>query len=374
MKDSLRVSIADLVLQYNSIKDKIEDVVTRTLRGGSYIMGENVKALEAEFAHYCGVGYALGVNSGTDALWLSLQALGIEAEDEVIVPAFTIIVDAAVVCQLKARPVFVDIDPATFNLDPGQLSARITKKTRAIIVVDLFGQTADMEPILAIAKRHNIPVIEDACQAIGAQYSGRKAGALGDLGCFSFYPTKNLGAYGDGGMVTTNDKTLADKIRLLRSHGDAGQYNHIMIGHNSRLDEIQAAILRVKMQYVDSWNRARRSNAQRYNSALGSVNNLTVPLEHADCYHVYHQYTIRIAKRDELRRHLQEHGITSLVYYPIPLHLQKALGHLGYHLGDFPESESTCQQVLSLPVYAELESAKLDYVIEQIKSFFKAAR
>ncbi len=371
MKDSIRVNIADLLSQYNSVKDEVDEAVNKVLRSGSYIMGANVKELETEFAYYCGVEHAIGVNSGTDALWLSLQALGIEPGDEVIVPAFTIIVDAAVICQLKAIPVFVDIDPAIFNIDPTQLSKRITKRTKAIIAVHLFGQTVDIDPIMEIAKSHNIKVIEDACQAIGAQYKGRKAGSLADIGCFSFYPTKNLGAYGDGGMITTNDKTLDVKIRLLRHHGDAGQYNNIVIGHNSRLDEIQAAILKVKLKHLNSWNRARRDNAQRYNSALRSIKGLTTPQEHTDCYHIYHQYTIRTSERSELQRHLREHGIASFVYYPIPLHMQKALSQLGYRPGDFPESESACQQVLSLPVYAELESVKLDYVIMQIQSFFR---
>jgi len=370
----MKVNIADLVSQYGAIQDEIEDVVTKTLRSGSYILGENVRAFETEFARYCGVDYAIGLNSGTDALWLSLLALNIEPADEVIVPAFTIIVDASVVCQLKARPVFVDIDPVTFNIDPDQLAKKITKKTRAIIAVHLFGQTADMELINVIARSHNIPVIEDACQAIGSQYKERKAGSLGDIGCFSFFPTKNLGAYGDGGIVTTSDKLLADKIRLLRHHGIAGQYDSVIVGHNSRLDEIQAAILRVKLRYVDTWNQARRDNARAYNSALGSMESLTVPREHADFQHVYHQYTIRTQKRNQLQQYLQEHDITSLVYYPKPLHTQKALTYLGYKPGDFPQCESACRQVLSLPVYAELESDKLNYVIQQVQSFFKASK
>jgi dTDP-4-amino-4,6-dideoxygalactose transaminase len=364
--------MADLALQYGGIKDELEKAAITVLRSGSYILGENVKALEAEFAQYCGAQHAIGVNSGTDALWLSLQALDIKPDDEVIVPAFTIMADASVVCQLKARPVFADINPSTFNIDPKDLSKKITKRTKAIIVVDLYGQTVDIEPIIAIAKRYDIAVVEDACQAIGAMYKERKAGTLADIGCFSFYPTKNLGAFGDGGMVTTNDKTLADKIRLLRHHGDAGQYNNIIIGHNSRLDEIQAAILRVKFQHLDAWNQARRNNAKSYNSALGGISGLITPREQNGCYHIYHQYVIRTHKRDELRRHLKESGITTLVYYPIPLHLQKALGYLGYSQGDFPQSESACQEVLAIPVYAELEPTKRNYVIKQIQSFFKS--
>lgn len=370
--DAVRVNIAELVAQYASVKEEIEEAVLRVLRSGRYILGENVKALENELARYCDVEHVIGVNSGTDALWLSLMALGVGPGDEVIVPAFTIIVDAAVVCQLKAKPVFVDIDPSTFNLDSNRLEERITERTKAIIVVHLYGQMADMDPILAVARCHGIGVIEDACQAIGAQYKGRKAGSIGDVGCFSFYPTKNLGTYGDGGLITTNDQALAEKIRLLCSHGDIGQYNHVVIGHNSRLDEIQAAILRVKLRRIDAWNNARRENAHHYSSALRNIKDLITPKEHSKCYHVYHQYTIRTSQRDELGSFLRQRGVSNFVYYPIPLHLQKALAHFGYCKGAFLESERVAQKVLSIPVYAELERAKLNYVIEQIKHFFQS--
>lgn len=367
------VNIADLVAQYANIKEEIEDAVLKVLRSGRYILGENVKALENELTRYCDVENVIGVNSGTDALWLALMALGVGPDDEVIVPAFTIIVDAAVVCQLKAKPVFVDIDPLTFNLDSNRLEEKITKRTKAIIVVHLYGQMADMDPILAAARSHGIGVIEDACQAIGAQYKGRKAGSIGDVGCFSFYPTKNLGTCGDGGLITTNDQALDEKIRLLCSHGDIGQYNHVMIGHNSRLDEIQAAILRVKLRRIDAWNNARRENAQHYNSALQSIKDLITPSGHSDRYHVYHQYTIRTGKRDQLQHYLKVHGVGTAVYYPIPLHMQKALNNLSYNVGEFPESEKASKEVLSLPVYAELDPTKIDYIIDQVRSFFETS-
>lgn len=367
----MKVNIADLVSQYQSVREEIDGAVIRTLQSGRYILGDNVKALEDQLAHYCNTQYAIGVNSGTDALWLSLMALGVGQGDEVIIPAFSIIVDAAVVCLLKAKPVFADIDASTFNLAPGALEKRITDRTKAIVAVHLYGQTADMDPILAIAQRHGIPIIEDACQAIGARYKERKAGSMGEAGCFSFYPTKNLSTYGDGGLITTNNRALAEKIRLLRTHGDVGQYNHILIGHNSRLDEIHAAILGVKLGRIDAWNQKRRKNAYRYTSALQGIKGLKIPEEHDSCYHVYHQYTLRSRKRDALRGYLKSQGVVTAVYYPIPLHLQRALAYLGYHPGDFPECEKASQEVLSIPVYAELELDKIEYVIDRIYSFFE---
>lgn len=367
----VRVNIADLVSQYRGIQAEIEEAVVRVLRSGSYVLGENVRALEAEMASYCGVKYAVGVNSGTDALLLALMALDVGPGDEVIVPAFTIVVDAAVACLLKAKPVFVDIDPGTFNLDVNQLEKRITERTKAIIAVHLYGQMAEMDKILAVAGAHGIAVVEDACQAIGGEHRSRRAGSIGQIGCFSFYPTKNLGAYGDGGLITTDDEALWQKIRLLRAHGDVGQYDHVAIGLNSRLDEIQAAILRVKLKRVDIWNDARRRNAQRYSASLGAVDGLEVPRQMAESRHVYHQYTIRVQNRDRLQQYLREHNITTAIYYPVALHLQKALRHLAYKPGDLPASERASREVLSLPVYAELEADKIDYVIDRVGSFFR---
>ena len=368
----MRVNIADLVSQYRGIQAEIEEAVVRVLRSGSYVLGENVRALEAEMARYCGVRYALGVNSGTDALLLALMALDVGPGDEVIVPAFTIIVDAAVVCLLRAKPVFVDIDPNTFNIDVNQLEQRITERTKAIVAVHLYGQMAEMDKIVTIALAHDIAVVEDACQAIGAEHRSRRAGSVGQIGCFSFYPTKNLGAYGDGGLIATDDEGLWQKIRLLRAHGDVGQYDHVTIGLNSRLDEIQAAILRAKLTRVDTWNDARRRNAQRYTASLEAVDGIEAPRQTADSHHVYHQYTIRAKNRDSLQQYLKEHDITTAIYYPIPLHLQKALNHLTYKPGDFPASERASREVLSLPVYAELEADKIDYVVDLVRSFFSA--
>jgi len=372
-KDKLvRVNIADLVSQYRGIQAEVEEAVVRVLRSGSYVLGDNVRALEAEMARYCGVRYALGVNSGTDALLLALMALEVGPGDEVIVPAFTIIVDAAVVCLLRAKPVFVDIDPSTFNIDVNQLEQRITERTKAIVAVHLYGQMAEMDKIVTMARAHDIAVVEDACQAIGAEHRSRRAGSVGQIGCFSFYPTKNLGAYGDGGLITTDDEGLWQKIRLLRAHGDVGQYDHVTIGLNSRLDEIQAAILRAKLTKVDTWNNARRRNAQRYTASLEAVDGIEVPLQTADSHHVFHQYTIRAKNRDSLQQYLKEHDITTAIYYPIPLHLQKALNHLTYKPGDLPASERASREVLSLPVYAELEADKIEYVVDLVRSFFSA--
>lgn len=368
----MQVRPADLVAQYNGIEAEIDDAIAGVLRSGSYVLGQRVKDFEEGLARYCGVKYAIGVNSGTDAILLSLMALGVGPGDEVIMPAFTIMVDAAVVCLLKAKPVFVDIDPRTFNVAPEQLEDKITDRTKAVIAVHLFGQPSDMDRILAITQKRGVAVLEDACQAIGAGYKDRKVGSLADLGCFSFYPTKNLGGYGDGGAITTNDGVLAERVRLLRAHGDAGQYDHVVVGINSRLDEIQAAVLSVKLKRVDLWNQARHRNGRRYTLAFRDIENLVTPYEDVNCRHVYHQYTIRTSQRDELRRYLRRREVTAAVYYPIPLHLQKALSHLGHATGEFPASERAAREVLSIPVYAELEPEKIEYVSECIAEFFSA--
>ncbi len=371
-KEKIEVNVADLALQYRGIEAEINEAVLGVLGGGQYVLGKRVRQLEEELAAYCGAEHALGLNSGTDALLLALMALGVGPGDEVVMPAFTIIVDAAAACLLGARPVFADVDPHTFNLDPEQLEAKITPRTKAVIAVHLYGQTADMDAIKEVAGRHNVPVVEDACQAIGAEYKGRRAGSLGDVGCFSFYPTKNLGTYGDGGLVTTNDRALAEKLRLLRAHGDAGQYDHVVIGINSRLDELHAAVLSVKLKHLDGWTEARRRNAARYTAGLAGVPGLTTPHVAGYAGHVFHQYTVRTAERDGLRAFLKERGVASAVYYPIPLHLQRALRHLGHSEGDFPESERAAREALSIPVYAELEPARLDYVVECVREFFGA--
>jgi dTDP-4-amino-4,6-dideoxygalactose transaminase len=366
----MKVNIADIVTQYKGIQKEIDSAVLNTLHSGSYVLSSNVKNLEQGMQSYLGVKHAFGVNSGTDALLLALMALGVGPGDEVILPSFSIIVDAAVVAFLKAKPVLADIDPQTYNLDPKEVEKKITDKTKAIIVVHLYGQVADMDALNAVAKKKGIPIIEDACQAIGATYKNKKAGALGTIGCFSFYPTKNLGTFGDGGLVTTDNDSLAEKIRVLRTHGDIGNYNHPTFGINSRLDEIHAAILCVKLRYIDNWNSARRKNAHHYSQALKDIKGIVVPKEKDDCFHVYHQYTIRVSQRDKLREFLKQNDITSMIYYPKPIHQQGALSSYGYKTGDFPETEKAASEVLSIPVYAELEAPMQDFVIEKIKAFY----
>lgn len=367
----MRVEIADPVAQYRGMKEEIDRAVIGVLESGRYILGENVRLLEAEIANFCNTKFAVGVNSGTDALLLSLMMLDISPEDEVIMPAFTIIVDASVVCLMKARPVFVDISPDTFNIDPRKIEEKISPRTKAIIVVHLYGQpVVDMDSVIEIAKEHKLKVIEDACQAIGAEYKGKKVGGLGDFGCFSFFPTKNLGTYGDGGMITINEQEISNKLRLLRAHGDIGQYEHAIIGMNSRLDEIHAAILRAKLRKINEWNERRREHAARFNEMLEGLNNIVTPREDKKCKHIYHQYTVRAQKRNELLNYLQQNNIFPRIYYPKPLHLQECLKFLGYKEGDFPQSEKTAKEVLSLPVYAEISNEQIDFVVQKVKEFY----
>jgi dTDP-4-amino-4,6-dideoxygalactose transaminase len=366
----MRVNVADLVSQYHSLKEEIDNAVIKVLESGSYILGENVKALENEIAGLCGVEYGIGVNTGTDALLLSLMALDIKPQDEVIVPAFTIIVDTGVVALLKAKPVFVDIEPRSFNIDPSAIEEKVTDRTKAIIVVHLFGQSADMDPVLNVASKYNLKVIEDACQAIGAEYKGKRVGGLGDFGCFSFYPTKNLGTFGDGGMIVTNNQEIASKLKLLRLHGTSEQFKQVMIGLNTKLDEMHAAILRIKISKLIEWNEKRRKLAHLYNKNLKDITDIITPQEVENCKHVYHQYTVRARKRDELQNYLLKNNIFTKVYYPQPLHLQESLKYLGYQEGQFPQSEKATKEVLSLPLYAEMNREQVEYVVQKIKEFY----
>ena len=387
--DSMSVPILDLTRQYETIKPEIDAAVSRVLSSGRFILGPEVEAFEREIAEYVGVKHAIGVASGTDALLLSLKALGIGPGDKVIVPSFTFFATAGVVHNVGATPVFADIDPKTFNLDPASVRrilesspANPTNPTnpmnptnsvvKAIIPVHLYGQPADMDEIMEIAKEYNLYVIEDAAQAIGAEYKGRKVGTIGDLGCFSFFPTKNLGAYGDGGMVITNDDKLAERVRILRVHGSKPKYYHHIVGTNSRLDAIQAAILRVKLPHLDEWTAARQKIADIYDALLGNVRGLKTPYHALDRTHIFHQYTIRVldGRRDELRDYLKEQGIGTQVYYPLPLHLQKCFQDLGYKEGDLPESERASQEVLSLPVFPELTEGEISHVVDKIRSVF----
>lgn len=360
----------DLKQQYQTLKAEIDQAVLDVLASGVFINGRIVEEFEKDIAAFCGARFASGVNSGTDALILALQALGVGPGDEVITTPFTFIATAGAIVRCGARPVFADIDKATFNIDPSKLEERITSRTKAIICVHLFGQMADMDAVMDIARRRNLRVIEDAAQAIGAEYKGKKAGSIGDFGCFSFFPTKNLGAYGDGGMITANSQELFEKIKLLKNHGSSSKekYINIIVGTNSRLDALQAAILKVKLRYLPDWNRLRLEHARRYAGQLAKL--VMVPAIGENQNHTFHQYTVRSGSRDKLHDHLQVRDIPTMVYYPMPLHLQPAFQYLGYRDGDFPESERASREVLSLPIYPELPESEQDAVIEAIKEFF----
>ena len=367
------MNFLDLGLQYKSIKGEIDEAIKRVLENTVFIGGKEVEDFEKEVAEFCGVKHAIGLNSGTDALFLSLKALGVGPGDEVITAPFTFIATAEVVSNLGAKPVFVDINPGTFNIDVQKIEKAVTPKTKAIIPVHLFGQMADMDEIMEVARKHNLYVIEDAAQAIGAEYKGRKAGTMGDFGCFSFFPSKNLGAYGDGGMIVTNDDELAEKIRLLKNHGSSPKekYLNLISGTNSRLDALQAAILRVKLKYLLKWSKERAGKASYYNEKLKGVGGIVTPVTASDRNHIFHQYTIRIKSRGELQKYLREKEIPTMIYYPLPLHLQPAFEYLNYKVGDFPESEKAAKEVLSLPIYPELFEKDQESIAHEIKNYYK---
>jgi len=363
----------DLKAQHATIREEVLDAVNRVLESQHFILGAEVEALEKEVARLTDCEFAVGCASGSDALLLSLMALEIDQDDEVITVPFTFSATGGMIARQKARPVFVDIDPRTYNLNTRALEAAVTSRTRALMPVHLFGLAADMQEIMAVAGKHKLPVIEDAAQAIGAQYAAKPVGSMGSTGCFSFFPSKNLGGAGDGGMITTRDKALADRLRILRGHGTRTKYNCEMIGINSRLDALQAAILRVKLKYLPNWADARRNNADRYRAMFedrGLDQILGLPFCPDDCAHVYNQYTIRVPERDELRNYLRGAGLPTEVYYPYPLHLQPAFAYLGYRQGDFPETERACREVLSLPVFPELTEAQQSKVVDTIAEFY----
>ncbi len=362
----MNVAFLDLKRQYASIKGEIDQAISNVMSHAKFIMGPEVKALEEKVAEYCGTKFAVGVASGTDALLLSLRACGVEPGDEVITTGFSFFATAGVITRLGAVPVYVDIDPDTYNMAPDQIKKKITSKTKAIMPVHLYGQCADMDLIMEIAKKHNLKVVEDAAQAIGSKYKDKKAGSLGDFGCFSFFPSKNLGAAGDGGMVVTNDSEMADLIRMLRVHGAKPKYYHSIVGYNSRLDTIQAAILSVKLKYLDGWTQKRREHAEVYNKAFKGLDIIT-PKEEEFNYHIYHQYTIAVKDRSHLREVLKEKQIGHDVYYPVPLHLQECYKSLGYKEGDLPVIEKKAQEVISIPIYPELSTEEQNFVIETIK-------
>ena len=376
------MNFLDLSAQYKSIKEEIDTAVKKVLESTVFIGGKEVEEFEKEVAEFCGVKHAIGLNSGTDALFLSLKALGVGPGDEVITAPFTFIATAGVIANCGAKPVFADINPETFNIDPSKIEEKITKKTKAILPVHLFGQMADMDEIMSIARKRNLFVVEDAAQAIGAtqkfeirnsKFEIRSAGSVGDFGCFSFFPSKNLGAYGDGGMVVTDNDEFAEKIRLLKNHGSSPKekYLNLIIGTNSRLDAIQAAILRVKLKYLPEWSKQRAEIASYYNNALKGVGDIMPPSISEGRNHIFHQYTIRTKSREKLQSYLKEKEIPTMIYYPLPLHLQPAFQSLGYKVGDFPESEKVAKEVLSLPIYPELAENIQDTIINGIKEFLK---
>lgn len=365
------VPFLDLKRQYIEIKDEINKAISEVEDSCRFILGKNVKALEEEIAAFSGVKYGIGVASGTDALHLSLLACGVGKDDEVITSTFSFVATAEAIAYTGASPVFVDIDAKTFNLDPKKIEEKITKKTKAILPVHLYGQSAEMAAIIDIARKHRLKVVEDAAQAIGAEYDGKRVCSIGDVGCLSFFPTKNLGCFGDGGMVLTNNKEIAEKVKILRGHGSRVTYHYDIIGFNSRLDEIQAAILRVKLKYLNRWSEARTKNAALYNELFKDSKKILPPYKDPKSKHVFNQYTIRVKDRDKLFSFLESKGIGRMVYYPLSLHLQKAFTFLGGKKGDFPESESAEAEVISLPIFPELKEEEIKEVGEAVKSFIK---
>ena len=373
----LQFPFLDLKAQYASIRDEVNAAVSKVLESQHFIMGPEVKAFEEEVKPQTGCKHVFGCASGSDALLLALMALGVGPGDEVIAPPFTFIATIGAIERLHARTVFVDIDPEAFNIAPQQLTKAISAKTKAIIPVHLFGLSADLDPILQTAAKHNIAVIEDAAQAIGARYKGKPVGSMGAIGCFSFFPSKNLGGAGDGGLLSTNNPALADKLNVLRQHGSRTKYKYEIVGINSRLDAIQAAILRVKLRYLDSWSDARRRNADRYRQLFAEfkLNDwVKPPVEPQGYRSAYNQFTIRAKNRDALRAHLQNEGIPTEIYYPHSLHTEPAFAHLGYKQGDFPESEKACAEALALPIFPELRESQLRTVVQSVADFYKQSR
>ena len=363
-----RVPLVDLKRQYHSIKEEIDSAIQDVLENQAFILGPQVKEFEKLFASYCNTKHAIGVSSGTDALLLALKSLGIGNGDEVITSPFTFFATVGSICNTGATPVFADIDPESYNIRPDLIEKRINKNTKAIIPVHLYGQCADMDPILEIAKKHNIKVIEDAAQSIGAEYKDRKSGSMGDLGCFSFFPSKNLGGFGDGGMVTCNSDELAEKINMLRIHGGRPKNYYSIIGINGRLDTIQASILIKKLRHIDLWNEDRRQKASYYTKQIEG-SDLIPPKTINFNKHVFHLYVIRLKERDRLAEHLKANNIGCAVHYPIPQHLQKCLEHLGYKEGDMPEAERAAKEILTIPIFPEITKEEQDYIISTINDF-----
>lgn len=377
----MKIPFFDLKMQFQSIEEEIKQALAEVFKTQQFILGPKVEEFENVIAKYCNTNYAIGVASGSDAILLSLMAVGIGYGDEVIIPSFTFFATAGSVSRTGAIPVFVDIDPETYNIDSTKIEEKITERTKAIIPVHLFGQCADMNPILEIAKRRKLFVIEDAAQAIGALYKpnfndeGKKAGQMGDLGCFSFYPTKNLGGFGDGGMVVTNNSDLAEKVRILRVHGSKTKYFHKLIGINSRLDAIQAAILLAKFKYLERWIEERQKRAKFYNLLFNETPSILqlikLPKTQYNNRHIFNQYVIRVSQRNRLREFLSNEGIGTDIYYPLPLHLQECYSFLKYKKGDLPNSEKASEETLALPIYPELTEDQQIFVVDRIRKFYK---
>jgi len=372
----VNVPLLDLKIQFQSIRKEILSAIEDVCDDQTFVLGERVASLEDALSKYVGTAHAIGVASGSDALLLSLIALGVGPGDEVITVPFTFFSTASAIARLHAKPIFIDIEPGTFNMDPDALNARITDRTKAIIPVHLFGQCANMDTILRISAKAGIPIVEDCCQAIGAVRKGTRAGAFGATGCFSFFPSKNLGGFGDGGLITTNQDRLAECLMALRVHGGHSDYRHDLIGLNSRLDALQAAVLQIKLKYLDSWTEGRRHNAQQYTSLFqeaGLLDTVTLPSVERDNFHIYNQFTIRVPRRDQLSAYLTSQSIGNKVYYPVPLHLQECFHCLGYREGQFSVSERAAREVLSLPIYPELTRSQMTYIVETIQAFFQTA-
>lgn len=364
----------DLKAQFASIREEVMSAITEVLESQHFILGPEVDAFEREISAHTGARFAIGCASGSDALLLALLALEVQPGDEIITTPFTFVATAGAIARIGAKPVFVDIDPATFNIDPAQIENAVTPRTRAILPVHLFGMAADMDAILEVAARRELPVIEDAAQSIGAHYRGKAAGNLGAIGCFSFFPSKNLGGAGDGGMITTNDQKLGERLKLLRVHGSRKKYEYEIVGVNSRLDALQAAILRVKLRHLESWTEGRRRNADRYRAFFGEfelTKHVTLPQVPAGRTHVYNQFVIRVTERDALRAFLKERGVPTEVYYPSPLHLERAFQYLGYNAGAFPASEAASKQVIALPIYPELREEQQRSIVSAIAEFYE---
>lgn len=365
----MKVPFIDLKIQYKQIEHEVAPMITAAMANGAFIGGEQVSCFETEFARFCNSSYCVGVNSGTDALRFALMATGIGPGDEVITVPNTFIATTEAISQVGAKPVFVDVYPDTCNMDISKIEDKITENTKAIIPVHLYGQPADMNPILEIAQKNNIAVIEDACQAHGAKYKKRKAGSMGAVGCFSFYPGKNLGAFGEGGAIVTQDEAIAQKIRMIRDHGQRKKYFHDLEGYNGRLDAIQAGVLRIKLKRLDDWNKARQQNAAYYNELLSEIQSITLATEAEFADSVYHLYVILVDDRDKLQKFLDSKGIATGLHYPLPLHLQKAYKRLGYKKGAFPVTEHIADRLLSLPMFPELKPEQIEYVVKSIKEF-----